>query len=61
MAGGALLLGSPETVREKIAALVDEVGCNYLVLAFHWGSQTHAQAMRSLRLFTEEVLPGFRP
>lgn len=60
LTGGALIAGSPETVRAEIATLIEEAGCNYLVLAFHWGSMSQDQALRSLKLFTGEVMPAFR-
>jgi alkanesulfonate monooxygenase SsuD/methylene tetrahydromethanopterin reductase-like flavin-dependent oxidoreductase (luciferase family) len=57
---GALLAGSPSTVRDKLLAYLDEVGPahNYLVAALHWGDMTHAEAMRSLRLYAAEVVPA---
>lgn len=54
-----LLLGSPATVREQIARAFAESGCNYLTLAFAWGSLSHEQALSSMKLFVEEVMPAF--
>jgi len=54
-----ILFGSPARMREQMARLLDVSGCNYVIGAFAWGSLPHAQAMRSLRLFTEEVMPAF--
>ena len=53
------IFGSPESVAEKVARLIGESGCNYVNLAFAWGSLTHAQTMRSLELFAEEIMPTF--
>jgi alkanesulfonate monooxygenase SsuD/methylene tetrahydromethanopterin reductase-like flavin-dependent oxidoreductase (luciferase family) len=53
------MVGSPDTVRDHVARFADESGCNYLVCAFAFGSLTHAQAMRSLELFTSKVMPTF--
>jgi alkanesulfonate monooxygenase SsuD/methylene tetrahydromethanopterin reductase-like flavin-dependent oxidoreductase (luciferase family) len=54
-----ILFGSPARVREQMARLLDVSGCNYVIGAFAWGSLPHEQAMRSLRLFTAEVMPAF--
>ena len=57
--GDAAIVGSPATVREKVAAYAEQSGCNYLVLSFAWGSLTHEQYRHSLDLFASEVLPHF--
>jgi alkanesulfonate monooxygenase SsuD/methylene tetrahydromethanopterin reductase-like flavin-dependent oxidoreductase (luciferase family) len=56
---GVFIVGSVETVRSKLAALVEEVDFNYLVLPFAWGSLTAAQARRSLELFAREIMPAY--
>ena len=53
-----LLFGSPARVREQMARLLEVSGCNYLICSFAWGTLTHAQTLRSLRLFAEEVMPA---
>jgi alkanesulfonate monooxygenase SsuD/methylene tetrahydromethanopterin reductase-like flavin-dependent oxidoreductase (luciferase family) len=58
-AGDAAIVGSPESVRQKIAAFFEESGANYLVLSFAWGSLTYEQSRHSLDLFVAEVLPHF--
>ncbi|HVN29407.1 MAG TPA: LLM class flavin-dependent oxidoreductase [Candidatus Binataceae bacterium] len=58
-AGDAAIVGSPTTVRNKIAAYFEESGTNYLVLSFAWGGLTHEQSRRSLELFASEVMPHF--
>lgn len=57
-ADGSLIVGSPDTVQARLTHLIEATTCNYLVLAFHWGSLDHERARRSLRLFAGEVLPG---
>jgi alkanesulfonate monooxygenase SsuD/methylene tetrahydromethanopterin reductase-like flavin-dependent oxidoreductase (luciferase family) len=59
---GALVVGSPSTVRDRLLAYLDRVGPqhNYLVAAFQWGDMTHAEAMRSLQLYASEVMPALR-
>lgn len=59
MLRGAIIAGSPATVREKLAAQVEATGVNYFIGTFAWGSLTHEQTLRSLRLFAEEVMPAF--
>jgi alkanesulfonate monooxygenase SsuD/methylene tetrahydromethanopterin reductase-like flavin-dependent oxidoreductase (luciferase family) len=49
--------GSPDTVRRHIEKYTLDVGVEYVVTSFQWGSITHAQAMRSLELFGTEVMP----
>jgi alkanesulfonate monooxygenase SsuD/methylene tetrahydromethanopterin reductase-like flavin-dependent oxidoreductase (luciferase family) len=57
-AAGTLVVGSPDTVRRILAAQAERIGQNYLVLLLAFGSLTHAQEMRSLSLFTREVMPA---
>jgi alkanesulfonate monooxygenase SsuD/methylene tetrahydromethanopterin reductase-like flavin-dependent oxidoreductase (luciferase family) len=54
-----ILFGSPARVREQMGRLVEASGCNYVICAFAWGTLPHEQTLRSLRLFTEEVMPAF--
>lgn len=56
--GGVALAGSPESVREYMEAYV-ATGANYFVCSFQWGDLTHEQAMRSVELFTSEVMPHY--
>jgi alkanesulfonate monooxygenase SsuD/methylene tetrahydromethanopterin reductase-like flavin-dependent oxidoreductase (luciferase family) len=59
MQGETILCGSSRRVREQLARLLEVSGCNYVIGAFAWGTLPHAQTMRSLRLFVEEVMPAF--
>ena len=54
-----ILFGSPSRVRDQMARLVEVSGCNYVVCSFAWGTLPHAQTLRSVRLFAEEVMPAF--
>ncbi len=54
-----IIFGSPERVREQIERLLEVSGCNYVVCSFTWGTFTHEQVLRSLHLFSEEVMPAF--
>jgi alkanesulfonate monooxygenase SsuD/methylene tetrahydromethanopterin reductase-like flavin-dependent oxidoreductase (luciferase family) len=52
------VVGTPDTVR----AYFDEymtTGADYMVLSFQWGSLSYEQAMRSIRLFREELMPRY--
>lgn len=53
------LVGSPATVRGQVAEFFATSGCNYLVCHIHFGDMTHEQALRSLRLFADEVMPAY--
>ena len=51
------VVGTPETVRGYFDEYVT-TGADYMVLSFQWGSLSHAQAMRSIRLFRDHIMPG---
>ena len=52
-------VGSPGRVRDQLLEWAETSGCNYLVCHLHFGGMTHEQALRSLTLFAEEVMPAF--
>jgi alkanesulfonate monooxygenase SsuD/methylene tetrahydromethanopterin reductase-like flavin-dependent oxidoreductase (luciferase family) len=54
---GALVCGSPETVRQGLANSLEEGDLNYLAITFAWGSISHDDVERSMRLFADEVMP----
>jgi alkanesulfonate monooxygenase SsuD/methylene tetrahydromethanopterin reductase-like flavin-dependent oxidoreductase (luciferase family) len=58
-AAGAFIVGSVETVRDKLAELVEKANFNYLVLPFSWGNMTAAQSRRSFDLFAREIMPAY--
>jgi alkanesulfonate monooxygenase SsuD/methylene tetrahydromethanopterin reductase-like flavin-dependent oxidoreductase (luciferase family) len=60
MERGQGLAGSPATVRKLLAAQVAETGCNYVVGQFAFGDMTLNEALRSIELFTREVMPALR-
>lgn len=57
---GTLVVGSPDTVRRELVAQARLCGHNYLVLKLAFGTLGHAQEMRTLRLFTSEVMPALQ-
>ena len=52
------IVGTPETVRPYFDEYL-KTGANYMVLSFQWGSLSHEQAMRSIRLFREHLMPHY--
>ena len=55
---GTVIAGSPETVRAEIERHVDVLGANYLLTYLFLGTMSFEDAMRSLKLFTSEVMPA---
>jgi alkanesulfonate monooxygenase SsuD/methylene tetrahydromethanopterin reductase-like flavin-dependent oxidoreductase (luciferase family) len=51
--------GSPRTVRDFIAAEIEATGSNYFVSWLAFGDMTLQESLRSLELFTREVMPAF--
>ena len=40
-----------------MAEQIDALGVNYMVIAFNIGNMAHEDAMRSITMFGEEVMP----
>jgi alkanesulfonate monooxygenase SsuD/methylene tetrahydromethanopterin reductase-like flavin-dependent oxidoreductase (luciferase family) len=57
LADGSVIAGSPQTVREKIERQVGELGVNYLLTYMFLGTMSLAEALRSLALFSSEIMP----
>ena len=57
LADGSVIAGSPDTVRAAIEQQVAALGINYLLAYLFLGTMTLADALRSLRLFSTEVMP----
>jgi alkanesulfonate monooxygenase SsuD/methylene tetrahydromethanopterin reductase-like flavin-dependent oxidoreductase (luciferase family) len=55
----SLLIGSPATLRRKVAELL-EAGVGELVCWMNFGGLPIDQVRRSMRLFSDEVMPAFR-
>jgi alkanesulfonate monooxygenase SsuD/methylene tetrahydromethanopterin reductase-like flavin-dependent oxidoreductase (luciferase family) len=58
---GLHIVGSPDTVKQQVKEHLRVTGSNYFVGSFLFGTLTHEQTLRSLRLFAEEVMPAFQP
>jgi probable LLM family oxidoreductase len=59
-AQGALFVGSPETVAQKIAWAARTLGLSRFQLKYSVGSLPHEQRLESVRLYGEEVIPRVR-
>ena len=57
---GALFVGSPETVAQKIARSVRLLGLSRFQLKYSVGALAHEQRLESIRLYGEEVVPRVR-
>ncbi len=55
-----LIAGSPDTVAEQVKRTIDDSSINYFNSIFAWGDLTHDQVMRSVKLFTEQVMAAYR-
>jgi alkanesulfonate monooxygenase SsuD/methylene tetrahydromethanopterin reductase-like flavin-dependent oxidoreductase (luciferase family) len=53
------IAGSPAKVREFVAGEIAATGTNYLLSWFAFGDMTLAESLRSLELFTRDVMPAF--
>jgi alkanesulfonate monooxygenase SsuD/methylene tetrahydromethanopterin reductase-like flavin-dependent oxidoreductase (luciferase family) len=59
MRNGLSLMGSVETVADKLVAL-SEMGIGHVIVLANFGALPDARVRRSLRLFAEEVMPRVR-
>lgn len=60
VARGQGIAGSPNTVTGFLTAQLGETGCNYVVGQFAFGDLTLQECLRSIELFTSEVMPVLR-
>lgn len=58
---GAVIVGTPETVRAEIERQAKELGVNYMNCSMFFGNMTLEDAMRSQKLFAKEVMPKLAP
>ena len=54
---GCVIVGSPATVRERLEAACREMKVGNVLAMLHMGEMPHELAEKSIRLFSEEVLP----
>ncbi len=55
-----LITGTPQTVRARIEQELEQSGANYVIVRFAYGDLTHEESVRSLELFSTEVMPHFQ-
>ena len=55
---GLAIAGSPDTVREALAAQAAEAGVNYVLCRFAFGDLSLAESLRSVELFAGRVKPA---
>ncbi len=60
LAGGYIIVGSPDTVVARLRELRDELGFGLLIGLFAIGGLTHEQTVRSMDLFGAQVMPALR-
>jgi alkanesulfonate monooxygenase SsuD/methylene tetrahydromethanopterin reductase-like flavin-dependent oxidoreductase (luciferase family) len=60
IAEGSFICGSPETVAQQIKKIAGEAGADTFLGEFTFGELSQQQALNSLRLFTEQVMPELR-
>jgi alkanesulfonate monooxygenase SsuD/methylene tetrahydromethanopterin reductase-like flavin-dependent oxidoreductase (luciferase family) len=60
LADGSTIVGTPDQVRAAIEQQQDELGINYFIGYFMFGTMTLADGLRSMKLFADEVMPKVR-
>jgi alkanesulfonate monooxygenase SsuD/methylene tetrahydromethanopterin reductase-like flavin-dependent oxidoreductase (luciferase family) len=56
---GDAIAGTPAQVGDYIAGEIRATGVNYYVCDFAFGTISHGEAMRSVELFTRDIMPAF--
>jgi alkanesulfonate monooxygenase SsuD/methylene tetrahydromethanopterin reductase-like flavin-dependent oxidoreductase (luciferase family) len=54
------VLGSPEECYEQLRPCWERLGADFLVLRTHWSGMPLGQALASMRLISDELLPALR-
>jgi alkanesulfonate monooxygenase SsuD/methylene tetrahydromethanopterin reductase-like flavin-dependent oxidoreductase (luciferase family) len=57
---GAVIAGSPATVRDRIVEFVERFRIGNLLVMLQMGGMPHELALRNIQLFAEQVLPGLQ-
>jgi alkanesulfonate monooxygenase SsuD/methylene tetrahydromethanopterin reductase-like flavin-dependent oxidoreductase (luciferase family) len=58
IAEGYLFAGAPATVHDAVAAEIDSTAINYMLCRFAFGQMPLEATLRSVELFTEQVMPA---
>jgi alkanesulfonate monooxygenase SsuD/methylene tetrahydromethanopterin reductase-like flavin-dependent oxidoreductase (luciferase family) len=61
VADGTVISGTPDKVCAELERQVDALGVNYLLTYLFLGTMSLTEALRSLQLFTTEVMPKLAP
>jgi alkanesulfonate monooxygenase SsuD/methylene tetrahydromethanopterin reductase-like flavin-dependent oxidoreductase (luciferase family) len=56
-----VFVGSPDTVRQKLAKYQEEFGFGNLLPMMQFGTLSHEKTMENIKLFAEKVMPSLRP
>ncbi len=57
VAAGRALSGTPEMVREQLAAQIERSGVNFILTRFAFGTLAYEDSLRSIELFAGDVMP----
>jgi alkanesulfonate monooxygenase SsuD/methylene tetrahydromethanopterin reductase-like flavin-dependent oxidoreductase (luciferase family) len=57
---GYIIVGSPETVRQRLEDYAKKVGFGLLIANFSVGNAPREYTERSMKLFAEKVMPKLR-
>ncbi|HEV3114672.1 MAG TPA: hypothetical protein VGY99_29645 [Candidatus Binataceae bacterium] len=57
---GAVIAGSPQTVRERLREAMKSLNCGHLIAGLHIGSMPPELARKNTELFAREVMPHLR-
>jgi len=57
---GYVIVGSPDTVCEKLAHYADRLHAGIMVSGAHWGDMPEEKVQRNMHLFATRVMPHFR-
>jgi alkanesulfonate monooxygenase SsuD/methylene tetrahydromethanopterin reductase-like flavin-dependent oxidoreductase (luciferase family) len=60
MASGTVIVGSPQTVRERIERVREATGVNRLVTMLQFGVLPNDLTRRNMEMFASEVMPKLR-
>ena len=61
VAQGYVVVGSPDTVTNRLGELADQLGFGQLIGLFAIGDMPHERVISSLDLFVSDVMPAIRP
>ena len=57
---GAMFVGSPENVANKMIKVIEELGLDRFMLHLPIGSMPHEEVLKSIKLYGEKVVPIVR-